>query len=138
MPAAPAPPAPAPTATPAPAPTAEGLAAARDAAISDLLGRYVSALESRNLDALKRLWPGLTGQAQEAMRIEFQHANRINVQIVDPRITGTGDAATVTFIRRYEVVTGEGQQLRSESHATMDVRRAGGAWVIERIRFDRR
>ena len=129
---------PAPAPAVSPPPTAEALAAARDAAITDVLGRYVSALESRNLDALKRLWPGLTVQAQEAMRIEFQHANRISVEIVDPRITGTGDAATVTFIRRYEVFTGEGQRLRSESHATMDVRRAGGSWVIERIRFDLR
>ena len=139
-PAAPTPPVAAPASAPAPpvsaAPSAEALAAAREAAIGDLLTRYRSALEARNLDALKRLWPGLTVPAQEAMRIEFQHASRITVEIVDPRITGTGDTATVNFIRRYEVFTVEGEPLQSESHATMEVRLTGGSWVIERIRFD--
>jgi serine/threonine-protein kinase len=130
------PPAPAPAA--APGPTAEALAAARDAAIGDVLGRYKSALESRNLEALRRLWPGLTASAQEALRIEFQRASRISVDIVDPRITSTSDTATVTFIRRYEVLTVEGQRLQSESHATMDLRRNGASWIIERIRFDLR
>jgi hypothetical protein len=114
------------------------VAAARDAAIGDVLGRYKSALESRNLDALKRLWPGLAVPAQEALRIEFQHASRISVDIVDPRITGTNETAAVTFIRRYEVLTVEGQRLHSESRATMDLRRTGGSWVIERIHFDLR
>jgi hypothetical protein len=130
------PPAPAPAA--APGPTAEALAAARDAAIGDVLGRYKTALESRNLEALRRLWPGLTASAQEALRIEFQRASRISVDIVDPRITSTSDTATVTFIRRYEVLTVEGQRLQSESHATMDLRRNGASWIIERIRFDLR
>ena len=57
------------------------------------------------------------------------------MEIVDPRISGSGDHATVSFIRRYDVVTVEGQPLHSESHATMDVRRAGASWVIEGIRF---
>ena len=34
-----------------------------------------------------------------------------------------------------DVVTVEGARLHSESHATMDVRRAGPSWVIDRIRF---
>lgn len=97
-----------------------------------MLTRYKSALESRNLDALMRVWPGA---AQEALRKQFQDATRISVEIVDPRISGSGDNATVSFIRRYDVVTIEGQRLHSESQATMDVRRAGASWVIERIRL---
>ena len=129
------PPAPSPPPAAAPAPAAETSAAARDAALADLLTRYRSALESRNLDALRRLWPGLTGVALERVRTEFRQLTRISVEIVDPRISGSGDNATVNFIRRYDVVTVEGAPLHSESHATMDVRRAGASWVIEGIRF---
>ena len=134
----PAPPQPlAPAPAPAtPAPTAEALAAARETAISDLLARYKSALEARSLDALKRVWPGMTVSAQDVMRRQFQQARRISVEIASPRITGTGDTATINFIRRYEVLSVEGEPLRSESHATMDVRWTGAAWVIEGIRFD--
>jgi hypothetical protein len=47
----------------------------------------------------------------------------------------SGDTATITFIRKYDLVTVERQPLHSESHATMELRRAGSAWVIDRIRF---
>jgi hypothetical protein len=136
MPAPPQPPAPAPAPAAAPAPTAEALATAREAAIADLLARYKSALEARNLDALRRLWPGMTVSAQDIMRRQFQQARRISVEIVNPRITGTGDTATINFTRRYEVLSVEGEPLQSESHATMEVRWTGAAWVIEGIRFD--
>ncbi len=135
QPAAPPPAAPVPPPAAPAAPSAEALAAVRDAAIQDLLGRYAAALESRSLDAVKRLWPGLSSAAQEALRVEFQHATRIGVEILDPRIAGSGDTATVSFVRRYDVITVEGQRLHSESHATMEVRRAGASWVIDRIRF---
>jgi hypothetical protein len=81
------------------------------------------------------VWPGLSGAALQALRTEFLNTSRISVEIVEPRLSLSADTGTVTFIRRYDVVTVEGQQLHSESQATMDVRRTGSSWVIERIRF---
>ena len=78
----------------------------------------------------------MSGGPQDRIRDEFQHASQISVDIVDPRISVSGAAATVGFIRRYELLTLEGQRLRSESRTTMDLHRAGTGWVIERIRFD--
>ena len=142
---APAPPqAPASTTTAAPtttipvapaAPSPEALAAARQAAIDDVLNRYKAAVESRNLEALKRIWPGLP---EEALRTEFRRDTKISVGIVDPRISAaTNDAATVNFVRHYEVVI-DGETHRSQSNATMELRRSGTSWIIERIRFDTR
>ena len=68
------------------------------------------------------------------MRDEFRQATSISVGIVDPKITATNDAATVTFVRHYEVVK-EGQRLQSQSNATMELRRSGNSWVIDQIRF---
>ena len=101
-----------------------------------MLARYKSALEARDLDALKRVWPGLTGAAQSAIQNEFKHASQIGVEIVEPRTSVTGATGTVSFLRRYELVTVEGQRLRTETRTTMDVRRSGSTWVIERIRFE--
>ena len=138
VPAAP-PPAAAPAPAPAPAaapPEAPARAPNPEAEVTDLLARYKSALEARDLVTLHRIWPGLTGQPEAALRTEFGHASRISVEILDPRIALSGNVGTVGFLRRYLVVTTEGQQLRSDTRATMEIRRAGTAWVIERIRFE--
>jgi hypothetical protein len=94
-------------------------------------------MEARSLEALKRIWPGLAGAQEEALRAEFRRASSISVGIVDPRITATSDTATITFVRHYEVFA-DGQRLQSQSDATMQLRRSGNAWVIEGIRFVRR
>jgi eukaryotic-like serine/threonine-protein kinase len=124
-----------PPAVPAPLPP-EKPAPGPEVVIGELLAQYKSALEARNLDALKRLWPGLNGAPQEAIRNEFGHASQITVEIVDPHIFVSGGTGTVNFLRRYTLITVEGRQLRSQSRTTMDVRRSGSVWVIERIRFE--
>jgi hypothetical protein len=125
----PPPPTTAPAELPPRSPTAEER-------ISELLSRYRAALESRNLDELKRIWPTLAGSPQEAIRKEFQHSSRIAVEIVDPRVQVSGTNATVSFLRRYDLLTTEGQRLHSETRTVMEVRRtSSGAWVIDTIRF---
>lgn len=84
---------------------------------------------------MKRWWPSLSGSAEAAIRQEFQHASRITVAMDDIHIAVTGDAATVTFLRRYSLVTVEGQRLQRTTRATMEVRRAAAGWVIGALRF---
>jgi hypothetical protein len=128
----------APPSAPAPSPLPEAAATAPnpEAGLSDLLGHYKAALEARDLDALKRVWPGLSGAPLAALRDEFRHASHIAVGIVDPRITVSGTTATVSFLRSYELLTVEGRRLRSESRTTIEARRTGLGWVIDRIRFE--
>ena len=139
------PPAPAPRVPPPPAPTAPrstqpAITAAEGAtspgaeeAIRELVRRYAQALESRNVDALKRIWPTLQ---EDAMRREFQHARRIEVDIDNTTVNVSGNSATVSFTRRYRLSTVDGQRLDTNSRTTMSVRRAGTEWVIDRVRFE--
>jgi eukaryotic-like serine/threonine-protein kinase len=120
---------PPPTPRPAPEPSAESL-------IGDLVKQYEAALEARSLDALKRLWPALSGAQEAAIRNEFEHASRIEVRISAQRVEVTGTTAVVTFVRQYDLVTTDGQRLARQSLTTMDCRRAGGGWVIEQVRFE--
>jgi eukaryotic-like serine/threonine-protein kinase len=113
---------------PPPEPSAEGL-------IRTVLASYETALETRNLSALKRLWPSLTATQESAFRSEFQHASRIDVEIESPRIDVAGASATAAFLRRYELVTTDRQRLTSQSLATMTLRRTDAGWVIEQVRF---
>ncbi|HEY7474363.1 MAG TPA: protein kinase [Vicinamibacterales bacterium] len=136
-PAAPPAPSPAPTTSTGPPPGSESSSrAAAEDAIRDLLAAYESALEGRSIDALKRLWPTLGGAQQGAIENEFRHANRIRVEIIEPRIAMSGGTATVNFLRRYELMTVDNQRLSSDTPATMMLRRADGNWIIESIRFD--
>ena len=104
-------------------------------AIRELVAQYSAALEAKNLPALKRIWPDLRGAPEEALRSEFQNANRINVEIVEPKISASAGSGSVTFLRRYELVTVEGQRLRTETITTMDVRHGANGWVIVAVRF---
>jgi eukaryotic-like serine/threonine-protein kinase len=137
-PAAPTPPpSPAPTTSSGPPPQTESSSrAAAEDAIREVLSRYETALESRSIDSLKRLWPGLAGAQQGAIENDFRNANRIRVEIIEPRIAMSGGTATVNFLRRYELMTVDNQRLSSDTPATMTLRRADGNWIIESIRFD--
>jgi hypothetical protein len=47
----------------------------------------------------------------------------------------SGATATVTFLRRYEVLTDDRQLQRADRNTTMTLIRPDGSWVIEQIRF---
>ena len=104
--------------------------------IGEVLDRYKAALESRSLDALKRLWPGLRGAQESAIRTEFQNASRISVEIVNPQTAVRGTGATVTFVRRYQLDTIDRQRLRTETRTTMHLQRNGSTWTIDQMTFE--
>jgi len=111
-------------------------AKALDDGVRELIRRYEQALEARSIDALKRLWPSLQGAQEEAIRQEFMHARRIDVEISNIDIAGSGNTATASFLRRYQLVTVDNQRLLTNSRTTLNARRNGGDWVIERVRFE--
>jgi hypothetical protein len=135
QPAAPAPQPSAQAPATAPAPPAVETGPTAEERVLELLGHYKQALEAKDLDQLKRWWPSLSGSSEGAIRQEFQHAARIAVAIEEPHITITGNTGKVSFVRRYNLVTVEGQRLQSTTRASMDVRRSGSTWVIDSLRF---
>jgi serine/threonine-protein kinase len=104
--------------------------------VRDLIRRYEQAIEARSVDALKRLWPSLPSSQEEAMRQNFTHARRIDVEISDIDISVSGTTATAIFLRRYQVLTDDNQRLLTNSRTTVNARRNGSDWVIERVRFE--
>jgi hypothetical protein len=111
-------------------------AAAAEEGVRDLVRRYEQALESRSIEALKTLWPSLSGAQEDAVRNEFLHARRIEVDVTIGDVSVAGATATVTFLRRYRLSTVDGQQLLRNSRTTLSARRAGSDWVIDRMRFE--
>jgi hypothetical protein len=111
-------------------------AKALDEGVRELIRRYEQALEARSIDALKRLWPSLQGAQEQAIREEFMHARRIDVEISNIDIGGSGNTATASFLRRYQLSTVDNQRLLTNSRTTLNARRNGGDWVIERVQFE--
>ncbi|MGH9370624.1 MAG: hypothetical protein ACRD15_03745, partial [Vicinamibacterales bacterium] len=127
---------PTPTTIPAPAAEAPAPAAPGEDELRDLVRRYEQALEGRSIDALKRLWPTLTGAQEAAIRKEFQYVRRLEVEINNLEMSVSGATATATFIRRYQLYTLDGQDLLRNSRTILSARRSGKDWIIERMRFE--
>ena len=143
------PPAPAPTPPPAPAPpkpvetvpakpaeavtAAEDGRASREAALA-VLRRYTSALEHRDIAALKAIWPGLGGREQSAIETDFQNARSISVTFANPKVELSSGAATVTGVRQYSLETRDRQALRSETLTTLSLKHVGNDWLIDSVR----
>jgi serine/threonine-protein kinase len=104
--------------------------------VRELIRRYEQALEARSAEALKRLWPSLPDSQEQAMRENFSHARRIDVEITGIDISVSGTTAVATFLRRYQVLTDDNQRPVTISRTTLNARRNGGDWVIERVRFE--
>jgi serine/threonine-protein kinase len=120
-------PAPAPPAAPAPPPPQQ--------AIRDLVQQYIAALEGRNLTALMKIWPSLGAAQERALRTEFQNARSIMVQFADQRIDVNGETATMSAIREYVLVTGDGQRLSTTTRTTFTFRRNGAGWFIANVTY---
>ena len=98
-----------------------------------MIAQYVSGLQSRNLPALKRVWPSLSGQQEKALRTEFSNARTVQALFHDPRISVNDGTTTVTGTRTYALETQDGQQLFTTTRTTITMRRVGDEWVIERM-----
>ena len=101
--------------------------------IRGVIGQYVSALESKNLVALKRVWPSLGGNQEKALRNEFAHARTVQAVFHNPRITIDGDTTTVTGLRDYRLETQDGQSLFTTTTTTITLSRVDGEWLIQQV-----
>jgi hypothetical protein len=105
-------------------------------AVQAVLARYRAALESRDIGALKRIWPTLSGRQEDALRTEFEHARAIVVGLDSVDIRPANGGATVTCRRNYSVTTADGQTLRTATTMFMTLARRDGAWSIDTIRHE--
>ena len=123
-----------PPASPPPAPTPEKKGPTPEEGMNDLVERYRAALEARDINALRRVWPGLSGRVADAHRDAFKNATRIVVDISNRQFKPSNGGGTIIFVRRY-VSTLDGKDYQQVSTATMTVRQTGSGWVIENIQL---
>jgi eukaryotic-like serine/threonine-protein kinase len=129
------------TVAPPPVPHAEPKEAAAPSespveAAHAVLVKYQLALESRDLDALRRIWPGLSGRQADAIKTEFDRARAISVRLDGVSVSVNGGGAVVSCRRDYVVTTLDGQTLKTATTMLMTLSSHGGAWTIDAVRHE--
>ncbi len=120
-----APPTPEPQRTPQPDPALDRLE------IEAALDRYATALESRDLDQLRRAYPGLTQQQENAWRAFFDNVESLSVTLDIKSIDISGDAASVAVDAVQDFRAGRQESESSSFRATLE--RAATGWRITQI-----
>ena len=132
---APAPPpvtAPAPAPTPAPPPAAPP--APRTADVAQTVAAYARAIESRDVGAIRRVYPGLTSSQASNFEQFFQAARRINVSFRVSQLEGSGNSAEARLVGSYEYVTSDGKTERQPVSFAASFRHDGSDWRLVSVR----
>jgi hypothetical protein len=115
------------SAPPAPAPaTAADLAPVFDA--------YARAIESRDLAAIRRVYPGLTSEQERGFEQFFQAARKINVTFRVANVESTAAAADARLSGTYEYESSSGKTERQPVSFAASLRREGGEWRLVSLR----
>ena len=104
------------------------------AEIRELLNNYVRAVETKNVDLLRRVRPGLTDDELRRMRAsnEIKRSHKVDLRVYE--ITLTGDVAHALGRREDLVVLNDGQRLHTETRVAFTLTRGPHGWVVHDVR----
>ena len=115
-----------------PAASAPAIATAAD--ISPTVQAYARAIESRDIGAIRRVYPGLTADQQRRFEQFFQSARNINVTFRVDHVDGSPNAADARLVGTYEYVNSEGRTDRQPVTFAASLRRDGSGWRLISVR----
>jgi len=109
-------------------------AAATAADIAPAVEAYARAIESRDIGAIRRVYPGLTSGQQQGFEQFFQAARSINVTFRVASVEGSGASADARLVGSYEYVTTEGKAERQPVSFSATLRHEGNGWRLVSVR----
>ena len=132
---APRPALPTPPTTQAPAETAPApLAPPTAADVAPVFEAYARAIESRDVSAIRRVYPGLTSEQQRGFEQFFESARNINVTFRVASVEGTPSTADVRVTGRYAYQSSSGRASSQGVSFAATLRREGAAWRLVSLR----
>ena len=102
--------------------------------IAPAVEAYARAIESRNISAIRSIYPGLTSDQQRDFEQLFQAAPSINVTLRVANVASSGASANAQFIGNYEYVTAEGRKERQPVNFAATLRHDGHVWRLVSVR----
>jgi hypothetical protein len=116
------------------APPPSAPAAPSTAGIASTVQAYARAIESRDIGALRRVYPGLTSEQQRNFEQFFKIARSINVTLRLANVESSGSSADGRLEGNYEFVTNEGRTERQSVAWAVTFRHDGNAWRLVSVR----
>ena len=132
--AAPAPVTPPQSAPPSGPPSAPVAAPATAADVAPVIEAYARAIESRDLGAVRRVYPGITGDQQRGFEQFFESARRIDVTFRVTSVEGTATTAEARVTGAYQYERSAGRMERQPVNFQVSLRREGGSWRLVSVR----
>ncbi len=114
-----------------PAPPPPKPATASD--LSPVVDAYARAIESRDMSAVRRIYPGITAAQSRGLLDFFQRAKSINVSFHIEDLSSTTTSAEATLAGRYEYVNSDGESKRENVSVAASFQRDGNAWRLASI-----
>jgi hypothetical protein len=95
---------------------------------------YARAIESRDVSAIRRVYPGLTADQQRGFEQFFESARKIDVTFRVANVEGTPTSADVRVSGRYEYEGSAGRTERQPVSFAATLRKEGGGWRLVAVR----
>ena len=102
--------------------------------VAPVLEAYARAIESRDVSAIRRVYPGLTSDQQRGFEQFFESARKINVTFRVASVDGTSSTADVRVTGRYEYENSAGRAERQPVAFVAAVRKDASAWRLVAVR----
>jgi hypothetical protein len=102
--------------------------------VAPVFEAYARAIESRDVSAIRRVYPGLTSEQQRGFEQFFESARKINVTFRVASVEGTPSTADVRVTGRYEYENSAGRAERQPVGFAAALRKEGTAWRLVSLR----
>ncbi|MBC8167213.1 MAG: hypothetical protein H7Y20_15255, partial [Bryobacteraceae bacterium] len=93
--------------------------------------QYARAFESKKLERLLAVWPGMPGQTQNTLKRTFKDAKSISLRLSPDSMDVNGNSATVVCARQLRQVLD--RPLDQSDKVTIRLKRNERGWVIDSI-----
>jgi len=100
--------------------------------ITKTFDKFRTACESRNLPALRAVWPTLAGRRLQMTAGMLKNAKSITVRIdITGDLQTNGDNVMVPIRYQHEAVRPNGERIAVDEKTTLTMRKVGSEWVIQ-------
>ncbi|HET9634351.1 MAG TPA: protein kinase [Gemmatimonadaceae bacterium] len=117
--------------TPPPPPPAPKPATASD--LSPVVDAYARAIESKDMAAVRRIYPNITASQARGLLDFFQRAKNLNVTFRIEDLSSTTTTAEAMLAGRYEYVTSDNESKRDNVSVAASFQRDGNVWRLTAI-----
>jgi eukaryotic-like serine/threonine-protein kinase len=102
--------------------------------IASVVAAYARAIESRDISAVRRAYPGITGDQARGFQQFFQSTRSINATFRVTDIDVNGSSADAHLSGSYEYVTSEGRTERQPVSFSASLHYDGSSWRLTSVR----